>query len=65
LLRKSLSVHVFVQLRHVEDDSTILWAVGPDSSVIAKQAQFCGDEIEMVVPFEGANTGEVQYFIIV
>ncbi|KAJ1379535.1 Synaptotagmin-like mitochondrial-lipid-binding domain [Sesbania bispinosa] len=48
-----------IKLRHVEDDSTIMWAIGPDSGVIAKQAQFCGDEIEMVVPFEGANSGEV------
>lgn len=53
---------VFVQLRHVEDDSTIMWAIGPDSGVIAKQAQFCGEEIEMVVPFEGSNSGEVQCF---
>lgn len=57
--------YVFVQLRHVEDDSTIMWAIGPDSGVIAKQAQFCGEEIEMVVPFEGANSGEVQYFMII
>ncbi|GAU22711.1 hypothetical protein TSUD_138350 [Trifolium subterraneum] len=54
-----------IKLRHVEDDSTILWAVGPDSGVIAKQAQFCGDEIEMVVPFEGANTGELKVSIVV
>ncbi|PNX74555.1 plant synaptotagmin [Trifolium pratense] len=52
-------------MRHVEDDSTIMWAVGPDSGVIAKQAQFCGDEIEMVVPFEGANTGELKVSIVV
>ncbi|KAJ1405713.1 Synaptotagmin-like mitochondrial-lipid-binding domain [Sesbania bispinosa] len=44
-----------IKLRHVEDDSTIMWAIGPDSGVIAKQAQFCGDEIEMVVPFEGGQ----------
>lgn len=55
---------VFVQLRHVEDDSTIMWAIGPDSGVIAKQAQFCGEEIEMVVPFEGHNSGEVQCFLL-
>ncbi|CAJ2636985.1 unnamed protein product [Trifolium pratense] len=54
-----------IKLRHVEDDSTIMWAVGPDSGVIAKQAQFCGDEIEMVVPFEGANTGELKVSIVV
>ena len=37
-------------MRHVEDDSTIMWAIGPDSSAIAKHAKFCGDEVEMVVP---------------
>ncbi|XP_057447038.1 synaptotagmin-4 isoform X3 [Lotus japonicus] len=54
-----------VKLRHVEDDSTIMWAVGPDSGVIAKQALFCGDEIEMVVPFEGANSGELKVSVVV
>ncbi|XP_058722425.1 synaptotagmin-5-like [Vicia villosa] len=54
-----------IKLRHVEDDSTIMWAVGPDSGVIAKQAQFCGDEVEMVVPFEGANFGELKVSIVV
>lgn len=54
-----------IKLRHVEDDSTIMWAIGPDSGVIAKQAQFCGDEIEMVVPFEGANSGELKVSIVV
>ncbi|KAL5079598.1 hypothetical protein RYX36_008019 [Vicia faba] len=54
-----------IKMRHVEDDSTIMWAIGPDSGVIAKQAQFCGDEIEMVVPFEGANFGELKVSIVV
>ncbi|CAL5186560.1 unnamed protein product [Lathyrus oleraceus] len=54
-----------IKMRHVEDDSTIMWAVGPDSGVIAKQAQFCGDEIEMVVPFEGVNFGELKVSIVV
>nr|KYP69703.1 Multiple C2 and transmembrane domain-containing protein 1 [Cajanus cajan] len=54
-----------VKLRHVEDDSTIMWAIGPDSGVIAKQAMFCGDEIEMVVPFEGANSGELKVSVVV
>ena len=56
-----ITVHVFEKMRHVEDDSTIMWAIGPDSGVIARHAQDCGDEIEMVVPFEGANSGEVDY----
>ncbi|CAI8594875.1 unnamed protein product [Vicia faba] len=54
-----------IKMRHVEDDSTIMWAIGPDSGIIAKQAQFCGDEIEMVVPFEGANFGELKVSIVV
>ncbi|XP_027359435.1 synaptotagmin-5 isoform X2 [Abrus precatorius] len=54
-----------IKMRHVEDDSTIMWAIGPDSGVIAKQAQFCGDEIEMVVPFEGTNSGELKVSIVV
>ncbi|XP_061357579.1 synaptotagmin-5-like isoform X2 [Gastrolobium bilobum] len=54
-----------IKIRHVEDDSTIMWAIGPDSGVIAKQALFCGDEIEMVVPFEGANSGELKVSIVV
>lgn len=49
-------------MRHVEDGSTIMWAIGPDSGVIAKHAKFCGEEVEMVVPFEGENSAEVQYF---
>ncbi|OIW16014.1 hypothetical protein TanjilG_04549 [Lupinus angustifolius] len=54
-----------IKIRHVVDDSTILWAIGPDSGVIVKQAQFCGDEVEMVVPFEGANSAELKVSIVV
>lgn len=48
-------------MRHVEDDSTIMWAIGPDSGVIAQHAKSCGNEVEMIVPFEGPNSAEVQY----
>lgn len=41
------------------DDSTIFWAIGDDSSVIAKHAELSGQEIEMTLPFEGLNVGEV------
>ncbi|KAI4350900.1 hypothetical protein L6164_005305 [Bauhinia variegata] len=54
-----------IKMRHVEDDSTIFWAIGPDSGVIAKQALFCGDEVELVVPFEGVNSAELTVKIIV
>ncbi|XP_020220786.1 synaptotagmin-5 isoform X2 [Cajanus cajan] len=54
-----------IKMRHVEDDSTIMWAIGPDSSIIAKHAKFCGDEVEIVVPFEGTNTAELKVKIVV
>ncbi|KAL6320966.1 hypothetical protein AAG906_010775 [Vitis piasezkii] len=40
-------------LKYVDDDSTIFWAVGHGSSVLVKHAERIGEEVEMVVPFEG------------
>ncbi|XP_048445693.1 synaptotagmin-2 isoform X1 [Pyrus x bretschneideri] len=48
-----------IKVKYVEDDSTIFWAIGPHSGVIAKHAEFCGKEVELVVPFEGVNSGEL------
>ncbi|XP_057472907.1 uncharacterized protein LOC130761430 isoform X1 [Actinidia eriantha] len=48
-----------IKVRYVADDSTVFWAIGPDSTVIAKHAEICGKDVEMVVPFEGANSGEL------
>uniref|UniRef100_A0A1J3H4M1 C2 domain-containing protein n=1 Tax=Noccaea caerulescens TaxID=107243 RepID=A0A1J3H4M1_NOCCA len=48
-----------VKMKYVNDDSTIFWAFGSDNGVIAKHAEFCGQEIEMVVPFEGVSSGEL------
>lgn len=48
------------QVKYGADDSTMFWAIGPDSSAIAKHTQFCGNEVEMVVPFECANSGNVR-----
>ncbi|KAL3529277.1 hypothetical protein ACH5RR_008599 [Cinchona calisaya] len=48
-----------VKIRYVADDSTIFWATGTDSTVIAKRAEICGKEIEMTVPFEGVKSGEL------
>lgn len=47
-------------MKYVADDSTMFWAVGHESCIIAKHAEFCGKEVEMVVPFEGASFGEVR-----
>ncbi|XP_058732343.1 synaptotagmin-5-like [Vicia villosa] len=54
-----------VKMKHVEDDSTIVWAIGPDSGVIAKHAKLCGEEVEMIVPFEGTNSAELKVKIVV
>ncbi|XP_011081089.1 synaptotagmin-5 isoform X1 [Sesamum indicum] len=48
-----------IKMRYVPDDSTIFWAIGPNSTVIAKHAELCGKEVEMTVPFEGVNLGEL------
>ncbi|KAJ0048353.1 hypothetical protein Pint_16491 [Pistacia integerrima] len=48
-----------VKVKYDADDSTTFWAIGPDSGFIAKHAEFCGKEVEMTVPFEGVNSGEL------
>ncbi|XP_031259322.1 extended synaptotagmin-1 [Pistacia vera] len=48
-----------VKVKYDADDSTTFWAIGPDSGLIAKHAEFCGKEVEMTVPFEGVNSGEL------
>ncbi|KAH7856594.1 hypothetical protein Vadar_003301 [Vaccinium darrowii] len=48
-----------IKVKYGADDSTMFWAIGPDSSAIAKHTQFCGNEVEMVVPFECANSGNL------
>ncbi|XP_052179915.1 synaptotagmin-5 [Diospyros lotus] len=53
-----------IKMRYAADDSTVFWAIGPESSVIAKHAQFCGNEVEMVVPFEGENSGELMVKLV-
>lgn len=51
-------------MKYVTDDSTIFWAVGPDSGVIARHSEFCGKEVEMVLPFDGVNAGQVQFDVL-
>lgn len=48
-----------IKIRYSDDDSTIFWALGPDSGVIVKHAECCGREVEMTVPFEGVDSGEL------
>jgi len=46
-------------MKYVADDSTTFWAIGHGSGVVAKQAEYCGKVVEMVVPFEESAYGEV------
>ncbi|KAG0495488.1 hypothetical protein HPP92_000179 [Vanilla planifolia] len=48
-----------IKTKYVSDDSTTFWAIGPKLGVVAKHAENCGQEIEMVIPFEETNFGEV------
>ncbi|KAL6556315.1 MYF24 [Orobanche gracilis] len=48
-----------IKMRYVPNDSTIFWAIGSDLAVIAKHAESCGKEVEMIIPFEGVNLGEL------
>ncbi|XP_057952419.1 synaptotagmin-5 [Malania oleifera] len=53
-----------IKMKYVADDSTMFWAIGPESSVIAKHAEFCGKEIELVLPFEGLGLGELKVKLV-
>ncbi|KAJ4973199.1 hypothetical protein NE237_006373 [Protea cynaroides] len=48
-----------IKIKYVDDDSTTFWAIGPGSSVIAKHVEYCGKEVEITIPFEGINSGEL------
>ncbi|XP_023002219.1 synaptotagmin-5-like isoform X4 [Cucurbita maxima] len=54
-----------VKMKYAADDSTTFWAIGSDSEVIAKHSEFCGKEVEMVVPFEGIDCWELTLKLIV
>ncbi|KAB2001339.1 hypothetical protein ES319_D12G295400v1 [Gossypium barbadense] len=54
-----------IKMRYNTDDSTTFWAIGPDSSVIARHSEFCGKAVEMVLPFEGVNIGELAVKLVI
>ncbi|CAO2185477.1 unnamed protein product [Urochloa humidicola] len=41
-----------IKVKYVHDGSTIFWAIGHNSGVVAKHTEHCGQEVGMVVPFE-------------
>ncbi|KAG8476222.1 hypothetical protein CXB51_033122 [Gossypium anomalum] len=54
-----------IKMRYNTDDSTTFWAIGPDSSVIARHSEICGKAVEMVLPFEGVNIGELAVKLVI
>ncbi|CAH9143924.1 unnamed protein product [Cuscuta epithymum] len=52
-----------VKMRYVPHDSTIFWATDGESA-ITRHAEFCGKEVEMVVPFEGVYSGKLTVKLI-
>ncbi|GAB2225393.1 hypothetical protein Droror1_Dr00006185 [Drosera rotundifolia] len=48
-----------VKFKYCDDDSTTFWALGPDSGVIARHAEKCGEVVVLSIPFEGINSGEL------
>ncbi|KAJ3694418.1 hypothetical protein LUZ60_009898 [Juncus effusus] len=49
-----------IKMKYVADNSTIFWAIGERNSVIAKHLEEIGKEIEMIIPFEDSNTGQLR-----
>ncbi|KAG2587215.1 hypothetical protein PVAP13_5NG125900 [Panicum virgatum] len=52
-----------IKVKYVHDGSTIFWAIGHNSGVVAKHTEQCGQEVEMVVPFEDID-GELTVSLV-
>lgn len=52
-----------IKVKYVHDGSTIFWAIGHNSGVVAKHTEHCGQEVGMVVPFEGVD-GELTVSLV-
>ncbi|NP_001345470.1 Synaptotagmin-5 [Zea mays] len=52
-----------IKVKYVHDGSTIFWAIGHNSGVVAKHTEHCGQEVGMVVPFEDIN-GELTVSLV-
>jgi hypothetical protein len=52
-----------LQVRYVDDGSTIFWASGENNQVLADRAECCGKEIMMEIPinttFNGSSESKV------
>lgn len=53
-----------IKMNYVDDDSTTFWAIGRQSSVLAAHAEYCGKEVLMAVPFEGADSAEINVKLV-
>ncbi|KAJ6813207.1 extended synaptotagmin-1 isoform X2 [Iris pallida] len=53
-----------IKMKYVADDSTTFWFITHGSGVVAKQAEYCGQTVEMIVPFEDTNYGELAVSLV-
>lgn len=52
-------------MKYVEDDSTIFWGIGDNAGVVARHAEEIGKPVEIVLPFEDDNMGEVAFSLYI
>ncbi|CAM8975289.1 unnamed protein product [Rhodiola kirilowii] len=52
-----------VKMKYGADDSIMFWAIGNESSILARHGKR-GTEVEMVVPFEGVDAGELKVRLV-
>eukprot|EP00249_Psilotum_nudum_P016358 c25782_g1_i1 orf=445-2988(-) len=53
-----------IKMKYVSDDSTTFWAIGPNKSVLALQAEHCEKEVLMTVPIEENNAAEISVKLV-
>ncbi|KAJ1684909.1 hypothetical protein LUZ63_016299 [Rhynchospora breviuscula] len=54
-----------IMMKYVEDDSTVFWGIGNNAGVVARHAEEVGKAVEMVLPFEDDNMGELAVRLVV
>jgi NAD(P)H-hydrate repair Nnr-like enzyme with NAD(P)H-hydrate epimerase domain len=52
-------------MKYVEDDSTIFWGIGNNTGVVARHAEEIGKAVEIIIPFEDDDMGEVAFSVYI
>lgn len=54
-----------LKVKYIEDDSTVLWAIGRNNSSLAARAKHSAESVEMTIPLEGDTSAEVSVRLVV